>query len=172
MKQSWTLKYMPKTLSSIIGNDQIISRFKQMVDDKMIPNMIITGSSGVGKTLSIRCLVNEYKQRNNAFIGKINGSEIRSVDIIKSKIIILGQKKMKNNEQRIFIVDEADSIQISIQHTIRRLIEDFEKKISFIFICNNLCKIIEPMQSRCTIYNFSRLRDTQILYMLTHLCIS
>ena len=40
MKQSWTLKYMPKTLSSIIGNDQIISRFKQMVDDKMIPNMI------------------------------------------------------------------------------------------------------------------------------------
>lgn len=170
MDESWTLKYTPKLLSNMIGNKLIISRFEQMVEDNKIPNMIITGSSGVGKTISIINLTKQFHARNGSEIIFINGSEIRSVDIVKTKIIVLGQKVVPNNKRRIMVIDEADSVQVSIQQTLRRLIEEYSHKISFIFICNSLCKMIEPIQSRCAIFNFTRLSDKQIADYIETLC--
>ena len=166
----WTDIYKPMNLDNIIGNDKIISRFKNMIDTGMIPHMICTGSSGVGKTISIQCLANSFKDKHHAEIININGSEIRSVDILKSKIIVFGKKKIQHNHYRLVIIDEADSIHTSIQHTLRRLVDDFSSKVSFIFVCNLLRKIIEPIQSRCTIFNLTRLSDEQIGTAIENIC--
>ena len=142
-----------------------------MIENQNIPHMIITGVSGVGKTISANCLVNSYKNKYPTCILTINGSEIRSVDVLKSKILIFGQKKIEHNANCLVIIDEIDSIHSSIQQTLRRLIDDFSSKISFIFICNTLCKIIEPIQSRCTIFNMSRLSDENVSSTIKSICI-
>lgn len=174
MSKPWIDKYIPTSLEEIIGNKEIISRFINMSQKGDIPNMIIYGDNGIGKTSSIHCLAKKLipdKLYNDAVL-ELNTSEDRGIGVIRNKIKCFAKKKVNlpKGVNKIIIMDEADSIQQGSQQALRRIIECYSYNTRFIFICNEITKIIEPLQSRCCIFKFNKLKNDEIKSFLKNIC--
>ena len=162
----WIEKYNPKKLSDIYGNTNIISRLENMLANNNLSNLIISGPSGTGKSCSIKCLVQQALGDSiSDGLLELNGSDDRGINVIRVSIKSFAQKKLLLGEgkYKIIILDESDSITVGSQQALRRIIENYSKTTRFIFICNHLNKIIEPIQSRCTMLEFEKLHQKDIL---------
>lgn len=162
LKLPWTEKYRPKKLDDIVGNSNIIDRLKLMVGTGDIPNMILSGSQGIGKTSSALSFALELYGSLD-FILRINGSDSKKVDSMKSMVTNFCQKKIDITGLRMIIVDEVNCISLPAQQILRRLIDRYQNTTVFILICNDSNKIIEPVQSRCNIFRFKNLTYPDIL---------
>lgn len=169
----WIEKYNPKKLSDIYGNSNIIERLENMLSNNNLSNLIISGPSGTGKSCSINCLV-KHALGDSISDGLLllNGSDDRGINVIRVLIKSFAQKKLLLDEgkYKIIILDEADSITVGSQQALRRIIENYSKTTRFIFICNHLNKIIEPIQSRCTMLEFEKLHQKDLYQMLEKIC--
>ena len=169
----WIEKYNPRNLSEIYGNSNIINRLKNILISNNLSNMIISGPSGTGKSCCVKCLVqqllNEYTKEA---ILELNGSDDRGINIIRISIKSFAQKKLllEKGKYKIIILDEADSITVGSQQALRRIIENFSKTTRFIFVCNILSKMIEPIQSRCTMLKFEKLKKSDLFSKLEYIC--
>lgn len=161
----WVEKYRPKKLNEIVGNKETIERLKIIVESGNLPNMILSGASGIGKTTSILCLANELLEENyKDCVLELNASDDRGIEVVRNKIKLFAQKKINLpvGRYKIVILDEADSMTAAAQQALRRTMEIYSDTTRFVYACNTSTKIIEPIQSRCVIMRYSRLSDEEM----------
>lgn len=168
----WVEKYRPHTLDDIVGNEDTIARLKQIAIHGNMPNMIISGLPGIGKTTSIHCLARELLGPDlisqGSAVLELNASDDRGIDIVRNQIKQFAQKKihLSQGRHKIIILDEADSMTAGAQQALRRTMELYSNSTRFAFACNQSNKIIEPLQSRCAILRYNKLNDEQVLKRL------
>jgi len=146
-------KYRPEKVADCILPDRIKKSFQGFVDTKIIPNMILTGTAGVGKTTIAVAMCKEVGL-NHLFI---NASTERGIDTLRTKVITYASTK--GTSRKVIIFDEADSLTADAQKGLRGVIEKFSSTCSFIFTCNFVDKLIEPIQSRCSVINFNLTKE-------------
>lgn len=169
----WVEKYRPVKFSEIVGNEETIARLDVFSREGNVPNVILSGPPGVGKTTTILCFARILL--GPAFreaVLELNASNDRGIDVVRNKIKMFAQKKvtLPPGKHKIIILDEADSMTEGAQQALRRTMEIYSKTTRFALACNTSDKIIEPIQSRCAVVRFSRLTDAQVLAKLLDIC--
>lgn len=170
---SWVDKYRPQVLDDIVGNNHIINSLKYFVIHGNIPNLLLIGPTGIGKTTILMCLAKELL--NNKFktsVLEFNASEEMNIDIVRKKIKLFAKTKISLpiNRQKLIILDEADYMTSTAQHALRHIMEEYSKTSRFFFACNNSTQIIEPIQSRCSILRLYKIEDNDIIKKLKDIC--
>ncbi|MFH1332225.1 MAG: replication factor C small subunit [archaeon] len=160
----WTEKYRPKNFEEFKGQERIVERVKAMAKQKNISNFLFTGPAGVGKsTLALiiaRELFGETFRQN--FL-ELNASDERGIDVVRSTIKDFARTKAVGNVPfKIIFLDECDSLTKEAQQALRRTMENFTNSTRFVLSCNYSSKIIDPIQSRCTIFRFKPLGKEHI----------
>jgi replication factor C subunit 2/4 len=172
IKLPWVEKYRPKISEDIILDPFIKQKIDKILELKSIPNMIITGEPGTGKTSTIICLAKEiYKNANfNEVVLELNASDDRGLSIINNTILPFCKKKTKNNTIKLIILDEADSITNKAQNLLSNIIAEYKKNTRFVFICNDCSQITESIQSRCMIIKYSKISKENIFNKIVNIC--
>ncbi len=158
----WVEKYRPKTIEECILPEDTKQVFKGFLEQGEIPNLLLSGSAGVGKTTIAKALCDEL----GADSYVINGSdEGRFLDTVRNQAKTFASTVSLTSESRhkVIIVDEADNTTPDVQLLLRASIEEFQKNCRFIFTCNYKNKIIEPLHSRCSVVDFGIKKDKQKL---------
>jgi DNA polymerase III delta prime subunit len=147
----WVEKYRPRKVEDCILPDNIKTTFQEYVDRKEIPNLLLSGSPGVGKTTIAKALCNEVGCDHIV----INGSDESGIDVLRNKIKNYASTVSLTGGRKVIIIDEADYLNPnSTQPALRGAIEEFASNCSFIFTCNFKNRIIAPIHSRCTVIDF------------------
>ena len=150
----WVEKYRPKTIDECILPKSIKKTFQDFVERGEIPNMLLSGPPGIGKTTVAKALCNQL----GADYYVINGSdEGRFLDTVRTnaKNFASTVSLTSESKHKVIIIDEADNTTSDVQLLLRASIEEFSKNCRFIFTCNYKNKIIEPLHSRCSVVDFS-----------------
>ena len=147
----WVEKYRPQKITDCVLPESIKKTFIEFVVQKEIPNLLLAGGSGVGKTTVARALCEEL---HSDYII-INGSEESGIDVLRTKIKQFASTVSLQGGTKVVILDEADYLNPqSTQPALRGFIEEFHKNCRFIFTCNFKNRIIEPLHSRCSVIEF------------------
>ena len=149
----WVEKYRPKVIDDCILPQSIKEVFKGFVSQGELPNLLLTGSAGVGKTTIAKALCEQI----NASYIMINGSdEGRFLDTVRNRIRTFASTVSLTSgaSHKVVIIDEADNTTNDVQLSLRAAVEEFHSNCRFIFTCNFINKIIEPLHSRCTVIDF------------------
>ena len=158
----WVEKYRPKSIDECILPEDTKKVFKGFLEQEEIPNLLLSGSAGVGKTTIAKALCEEL----GADSYVINGSdEGRFLDTVRNQAKTFASTVSLTSESRhkVIIVDEADNTTPDVQLLLRASIEEFQKNCRFIFTCNYKNKIIAPLHSRCSVIDFNIKKDKQKL---------
>ena len=148
----WVEKYRPKTVSDTILPKNLKETFQKIVDSGKLPNMLFTGTAGLGKTTVAKAICNEL----NLDYIIINGSEEGNIDTLRGKIKQFASSVSLQGGVKVVILDEADYLNPqSTQPALRGFIEEFSNNCRFILTCNFKNRIIEPLHSRCGVYEFN-----------------
>ena len=155
----WVEKYRPAKIDECILDSSLKSTFNQMIKGGELPNMMFTGTAGVGKTTVARALCNELGLDHII----INGSEDGNIDTLRGKIKQFASTVSLQGGYKVVILDEADYLNPqSTQPALRGFIEEFSNNCRFILTCNFKNRIIAPLHSRCSVYEFN-IGDKQVM---------
>ena len=144
----WCEKYRPEKISDCVLPESIKSTFQEFANQGKIPNLLIAGSAGVGKTTIAKALCKEV----GCDYIVINGSDESGIDVLRGKIKNYASSVSLSGGRKVIIIDEADYLNAnSLQPALRNAIEEFSINCSFIFTCNYKNRIIEPLHSRCSV---------------------
>ena len=149
----WVEKYRPKNVNDCILPETTINVFKGFVDQGEIPNLLLSGTAGVGKTTIAKALCEEI----GASYIIINGSdEGRFLDTVRNRVrqFATTVSLTSGAAHKVVIIDEADNTTNDVQLSLRTAVEEFHNNCRLIFTCNFINKIIEPLHSRCTVVDF------------------
>jgi DNA polymerase III delta prime subunit len=147
----WTEKYRPQTVEDCILPERLKVPFQEYVNQKQIPNLLLAGGAGVGKTTIAKAMCNEI----GADYMVINGSDESGIDVFRGKIKNFASSMSFGGGRKVIIIDEADYLNPnSTQPALRNAIEEFASNCSFIFTCNFKNRIIDPLHSRCAVIEF------------------
>lgn len=167
-------KFRPKEFHEIVGNEEAVERLGQFAKDGNMPNIILHGPPGCGKTTVILCMARKILGEKNykEAILELNASNERGLDVVRNRIKMFAQSKvtLEPGKHKLVILDEADAMTESAQQALRRIIEMYSKTTRFAFACNIFDKIIEPIQSRCAVVRFNRLNDAQLRNKMLSIC--
>ena len=146
----WVEAYRPHKIEDCILPDAMKATFQEFVNKKEIPNLLLCGTAGVGKTTVARAMCDEI----SCDYIIINGSDENGVDTIRVKIKNYASSMSLAGGRKVIIIDEADYLTHNAQAILRASIEEFSTNCSFIFTCNFKNRIIDPIHSRCTVIDF------------------
>jgi DNA polymerase III delta prime subunit len=147
----WVEKYRPKTVEETILPVELKSTFQQFVDQKKIPNLILSGSAGVGKTTVAKAMLEQLECDYIVINGSMNGN----IDTLRNEILNFASSVSLSGGRKYVILDEADYLNVnSTQPALRNFMEEFSKNCGFILTCNFKNRIIEPLHSRCSVIDF------------------
>lgn len=152
----FTEKYRPKTIADCILPDRLKTPFQEYVNQNTIPNLLLTGGAGVGKTTVAKAMCEEI----GCDYMIINGSDENGVDVVRYKITNYASSMSLSGGRKVIIIDEADYLSPNAQAAFRNAIEEFASNCSFIFTCNYKNKLIDPLHSRCAVVEFN-LKNTE-----------
>jgi DNA polymerase III delta prime subunit len=148
----WVEKYRPQTIEDTILPVALKDTFKQILENKELPNLLFTGTAGVGKTTVAKAICNEL----DLDYLLINGSEEGNIDTLRHKIKQFASTVSLQGGYKVVILDEADYLNPqSTQPALRGFIEEFSNNCRFIMTCNFKNRIIEPLHSRCSVVEFN-----------------
>ena len=147
----WVEKYRPNTLSDCILPDELKNTFQEFVNQENIPNLLLSGSAGVGKTTVAKAMLEEL----GADYIVVNGSLHGNIDTLRTEIMNFATTVSFSEGRKYVILDEADYLNPqSTQPALRNFMEEYSKNCGFILTCNFKNRIIEPLQSRCSVVDF------------------
>ena len=147
----WVEKYRPVTIDDCILPSELKQTFQQFVDNQEIPNLLLTGTAGVGKTTVAKAMLEQI----GCTYMMINGSEESGIDTLRTKIKNFASTVSMDGKRKYVILDEADYLNPqSTQPALRGFIEEFSRNCGFILTCNFRNRIIEPLHSRCSTIEF------------------
>ena len=148
----WVEKYRPTKIEDCILPDEIKTTFQSIVDSGEIPNLLLTGSPGIGKTTVAKALCNQL----DCDWLMINGSdEGRMIDTLRTTVVNYASTVSLSGGKKVIVIDEADYMnKDSVQPALRGVIEEFSKNCRFIFTCNFKNRIIPALHSRCSVVDF------------------
>jgi len=154
-------------LKDIHGNDKIIQQLQILIRERSIPNLLLCGAPGIGKTTTVLAIAREILGEENMKdnVLELNASDERGIDVVRDKIITFAKSKTTHN-LKFIILDEADSMTNTAQEALRIVMTDYNDKVRFALACNDSSKIIGPIQSRCAILRFMKLNPPQILKII------
>jgi DNA polymerase III delta prime subunit len=148
----WVEKYRPRTIDDCVLPAELKKTFNEIVRGGQLPNLLLAGSAGLGKTTVARALCNVL----NLDYMLINGSEESGIDVLRNKIKQFASTVSLNGGYKVVILDEADYLNPqSTMPALRGFIEEFSNNCRFILTCNFKNKIIEPLHSRCSVIEFN-----------------
>jgi DNA polymerase III delta prime subunit len=148
----WVEKYRPQKIDDCVLPSDLKKTFNEIVRGGQLPNLLLAGSAGLGKTTVARALCNAL----NLDYMLINGSEESGIDVLRNKIKQFASTVSLNGGYKIVILDEADYLNPqSTMPALRGFIEEFSNNCRFILTCNFKNKIIEPLHSRCSVIEFN-----------------
>jgi DNA polymerase III delta prime subunit len=147
----WVEKYRPKTIEDTILPVELKANFQQFVDQKNIPNLILSGTAGVGKTTVARAMLEQLGCDYIVINGSMNGN----IDTLRNEILNFASTVSLSGGRKYVILDEADYLNAnSTQPALRNFMEEFSKNCGFILTCNFKNRIIDPLHSRCSVIDF------------------
>lgn len=161
----WVEKYRPKKLDDIIGQDSVIKGLKSYVISKNVPNLMFSGPPGTGKTTAGLAIARElFGDLWYDNFMELNSSDERGIETVREKIKNFARSSTVGDaEFKILFLDEADALTSEAQAALRRTMERYTNVCRFILSCNYSSKVIEPIQSRCSVYKFGHLSDNAII---------
>lgn len=146
----WVEKYRPAKIEDCVLPENIKSMFQDFADRKEVPNLLLSGTAGVGKTTIAKALCNEV----GCDFLVINGSDDRGIGTMQNTVKNYATSMSLSGGRKVIIIDEADNLTHDAQRALRGMIEEVSINCTFIFTCNFKNKIIQPIHSRCTIVDF------------------
>ncbi len=163
----WVEKFRPNKIEDCILPDEIKTMFQGIVDSGEIPNLLLTGSPGIGKTTVAKALCNQL----DCDSIMINGSdEGRMIDTLRTTVVNYASTMSLSGGKKVVIIDEADYMnKDSVQPALRGVIEEFSKNCRFIFTCNFKNRIIPALHSRCSVIDFVIDKDSKPAAAMTML---
>ncbi|KAG8469510.1 hypothetical protein KFE25_005965 [Diacronema lutheri] len=165
----WLEKYRPIEVKDIVGNEETVARLGIIAQEGNMPNIILSGPPGTGKTTSVLCVSRQLLGAAwRDAVLELNASDDRGIDVVRNRIKGFAQKKvtLPPGRHKIVILDEADSMTTGAQQALRRTMEIHSGTTRFALACNISNKIIEPIQSRCAVLRYTKLSDEQVLKRL------
>lgn len=177
----WIEKYRPKTLDSIIYQDEVIKVLRNTIRTGNLPHLLLYGPAGTGKTSTILAVARElfgpFSVQDRVL--ELNASDERGINIVRKKIITFAKLKISNADNnypspnyKIIILDEADAMTKEAQSALRKVMEEYSSITRFCFICNYINQIIEPINSRCVKFRFRQLNDENMHIKLKEISVS
>jgi replication factor C small subunit len=168
----WVEKYRPKTLDEVVDLNDIVQSLKSFIrNPKTMPHLLLAGIPGTGKTTVALCIAHElFGPSWKTFTLELNASDERGIDTVRDRVKDFSRYSRAafgNVPFALIILDESDQMTGAAQTALRRIMETSSRTSRFILICNQSGKIIEPIQSRCAVFRFSKL-DRKA--MIDHLC--
>lgn len=166
--QIWTEKYRPRDFSEIHGQKEIVKRVKAFVKQKNMPHQMYAGPAGVGKSslalVVARQLFGDSWREN--FL-ELNASDERGIDVVRNKVKDFARTKSIGTVPfKIIFLDECDALTREAQQALRRTMENYTQTCRFILSANYSSKIIEPIQSRCTVFRFKPLEKGDVFEII------
>ena len=147
----WVEKYRPHKIEDCVLPDRIKKAFREYVNKGEIPNLLLSGPAGCGKTTAAMAMCDEIGC-NYLFI---NSSEERGIDVLRTKVVGYASTVSLTGGRKVIILDEADGLTPDTQDALRGVIEKFAENCSFIFTCNFKAKIKDAIHSRCAVVDFT-----------------
>jgi DNA polymerase III delta prime subunit len=158
----WVEKYRPKNIDDMVLPDDYRQVFSKFIVEKEIPNLLLYGPPGSGKTAISRILI-KYVTKDKMDVLLLNGSASTGVDIVRDHIEdFLKTPTFGDTKTKIVFIDEADYMSQNAQAALRNMIEKYHNNGRFILTCNYLYKIIDPIQSRCQMFEFKKVSKDYI----------
>jgi len=161
----WTEKYRSRSLEDVVDHKEIVSRLKSFVKEKNVPHLLFVGPAGVGKTTTILAFARDmFGPDYTNSVLELNASDERGINTVREKVKVFARTAPIQSDVsfKILVMDEADSLTQAAQHALRRTMERYTKTCRFCLIGNYSENIIEPIQSRCSLFRFSHLSQKDV----------
>ncbi len=166
INSSWTEKYRPKKIDELALDDDILSFIDGCVKNGNVPNLLLYGSAGTGKG----SIINVLLENISSDVLYCDCSLDTGIDFIREKIFTFaGAGQFDKNKAKIIILNESDRLSIQAMDSLKQSLEEFDQKCRFIFACNRINKMSEPIRSRCIEFEIKSNKDkfyNRIMYIL------
>lgn len=167
----WTEKYRPKTFSEVRGQKHIVDKVKAFVKQANMPHLMFSGPAGIGKTTLSLVIARQLfgdSWRNNFL--ELNASDERGIDVIRNKVKDFARTRAIGNVPfKVIYLDECDALTREAQQALRRTMENYTQTCRFILSCNYSSKIIDPIQSRCSVFRFRPLEKKDVYHIIENI---